>query len=140
MSVVKYKNNGNLCILQSVPSYCNTIMSFFSTAEIPPTALNVNVTCSSVLSTTTRSYDISVVFFIDATFTLSRVSAIDSIRTTIVEVDGSGNAVLPNFRRESVPFQGIERGPGNVTLIFPNNRPLADRQGFYSVQVKKGSG
>ena len=89
---------------------------------------------------TTRSYDISVVFFIDATFTLSRVSAIDSIRTTIVEVDGSGKAVLPNFRRESVTFQGIERGPGNVTLIFPNNRPLADRQGFYSVQVKKGNG
>ena len=89
---------------------------------------------------TTRSYDISVVFFIDATFTLSRVSAIDSIRTTIVEVDGSGNAVLPNFRRESITFQGIERGPGNVTLTFPNNRPLADSQGFYSVQVKKGNG
>ena len=86
---------------------------------------------------TTRSYDISVVFFIDATFTLSRVSAIDSIRTTIVEVDGSGNAVLPNFRRESIKFQGIERGPGNVTLVFPNNSPLADRQGFYSIQVKK---
>ena len=90
-----------------------------------------------MLNMTTRSYDITVVFFIDATFTLSRVSAIDSIRTTIVEVDGSGKAVLPNFRRESVPFQGIERGPGSVTLVFPNNRPLADRQGFYSVQVKK---
>jgi hypothetical protein len=109
---------------------------FFSITEIPPTALNVNVTCSSFLNMTTRSYDTTVVFFIDATFTLSRVSAIDSIRTTIVEVDGSGNAVLTNFRRESDTFQGIERGPGNVTLVFLNLRPLADKQGFYSVQVK----
>ena len=85
---------------------------------------------------TTRSYDITVVFFIDATFTASRVSAIDSIRTTIVEVDGSGNAVLPNFRRKSFMFQGVERGPGSVTLVFPNKRPVADRQSFYSVQVR----
>lgn len=85
---------------------------------------------------TTRSYDITVVFFIDATFTASRVSAIDSIRTTIVEVDGSGNAVLPNFRRKSFMFQGVERGPGSVTLVFPNKRPVTDRQSFYSVQVR----
>lgn len=101
----------------------------------PPTAFNVHVTCSSTVNVTTRSYDITVIFFIDATFTASRVAAIESIRTTIVEVNSSGNAVLSNFRREEVPFQGIERGPGNVTMMFPNKRPLTNNQSFYSVQV-----
>ena len=116
--------------------YCNHLDNIFCTTEIPPTAFNVKIACSSVVNMTTRSYDITVVFFIDATFTASRVAAIDSIRTTIVEVDGGGNAVLANLRRESVTFQGIERGPGSVTMVFPNKRPIADRQGFYSIQVR----
>ena len=104
-------------------------------ADLPPTALNVNVTCSSVVNMTTRSYDITVHFFIDATFTVSRVAAIESISTTIAEVGSSGIVVLSNFRREVFPFHGIEKGPGNVTLMFPNKMPLTNNQSFYSVQV-----
>ena len=78
-----------------------------------------------------------MLFYIDATFTSERVAAIESIKTTIIEVDGNGNAVPSNIRRVIFPFsEGIERGPGSVALVIPNKTPLSDRQSFYSILVK----
>ena len=104
-----------------------------SITDIPPSALNVDITCSSAINVMTRSNDIIVVFNIDATFSPSEVAAIESIMTTVVKVEGNDNINASTFNstRHETPFQGIERGPESVTLIIP----LTDRQGFYSVQV-----
>ena len=119
----------------TVTSVHYIIYAIYLNTDIPPSALNVNITCSSAINVTTRSYDIIVVFNIDATFSPSEVAAIESIRTTSVEVDGSGNVVPSTITREEFPFEGVESGPGNITLIISDQQPLSDRQGFYSVQV-----
>lgn len=113
---------------------CIFLTSFL--IEIPPSALNVNITCSSIVNTTTRSYDVIVLFYIDATFTRSTVAAIESIRTTIIEVNSDGNVIPSNIMRVTFPFGGIESGPGSVVFVISNKRPLSDSQSFYSIQVR----
>ena len=104
--------------------------------EVPPSAFNVFMNCSSTINVTTRSYDISLIFHIDSTFSPTEVSAIESIRTTIIEVDQNGRAVPSNIGQSVFPFESdLEMGPGSVTIVIPNKKPLSDFQSYYSIQV-----
>ena len=83
----------------------------------------------------TRSYDITLLLHLDATFSPSEIASVTSIRTTVVEVDANGNAVPSNIKLSNFPLEGIERGPGSVYLTIPDKEPLSDTLGYYSVQV-----
>ena len=83
----------------------------------------------------TRSYDITVLLHLDATFSPSEIANVTSIRITVIEVDRNGNAVPSNIKLSSFPLEGIERGPGSVSLTIPNKEPLSDTLSYYAVQV-----